>query len=463
MSDDKITESLWRRGNLSYKLHGNQHDIYTTMRESTDKKTVILAARRFGKSYLSAIFALEEGIRNPDSRIILLAPDKTQAYGIYTPILKSISQDAPKGFIRPTKSESKWYVGESELIFAGFDTIAESLRGGGTILVIIDEAGFVNIDEFEYVTKSILYPMLQKTIGKKQGRQIYISTPAKTPDHPFNVLWEQTLIEGKLKKYTIYDNPILTELDIAEIIKEQGGADSVGFRREYMCENVRDTGGLIIPKFEPRHVLGASTSIPTYPTKWLVGDIGGIRDKSALLVFGRVVTDNKIVILHEIILEPNTDVTEIGRTIRDLQKAHDIMNYHIWIDAHGQTLVDLQQMCGISATLPPKQDKDGAIAALNAAFYRDDIFISNSCDFTVKSFKNCMFNDKRTDFLRSEAYGHADAIMAAVYGYRVAQYVQELHTKQNKNFFGQTTSAQSSGVYATLAIGMKKLKHGWRK
>lgn len=460
MSEDKLIESLWLRGNLSYKLHGNQLDIYKTMRDSTEKKTVILAARRFGKSYLSAIFALEEGIRNPDSRIILLAPDKTQAYGIYTPILKNISQDAPKNFIRPTKSESKWYVGSSELIFAGFDTIAESLRGGGTILVIIDEAGFVNIDEFEYVTKSILYPMLQKTIGKKQGRQIYISTPAKTPDHPFNVLWEQTLLEGKLKKYTVYDNPILAEVDIEEIIKEQGGADSVGFRREYMCENVRDTGGLIIPKFESRHIF---MSAPTFPTRWLVGDIGGIRDKSALLIFGRNLLNNKIIIVDEVILSPNTDVTEIGRTIRELQKSHDIFNYHIWVDAHGQTLVDLQQMCGISATLPPKQDRDGAIAALNAAFYRDDIFVLNTCEFTIKSLKNCMFNEKRTDFLRSEAYGHADAIMAAVYGYRVAQYVQELGIKQSTTFFGQPSKVQSPGIYSKLATNMKKIKHIWRK
>lgn len=458
--DDKLAEALWHRGNLSYKLHGNQLEIYNIMRTSTEDETIILAARRFGKSYLSAIFACEEGIRNPNSRIILLAPDKTQAYGIYTPILKSISQDAPKNFIRPTKSESKWYVGESELIFAGFDTIAESLRGGGTILVIIDEAGFVNIDEFEYVTKSILYPMLQKTIGKQKGRRIYISTPAKTPSHPFNLMWEEAALHGKLHKYTIYDNPILTSEDIVEIIREQGGEDSVGFKREFLCENVRDTGGLIIPKFESRHVL---PSISTYPTRWMVGDIGGIRDKSALLIFGRNLLDNKIVILDEVILEPNTDVTEIGRTIRDLQKSHDIFNYHIWIDAHGQTLVDLQQMCGISATLPPKQDRDGAIAALNAAFYRDDIYITASCDFTVKSLKNCMFNEKRTDFLRSEAYGHADAIMAAVYGYRVAQYVQELGIKQSTTFFGQPSKVQSTGIYSKLATSMKQVKHLWRR
>lgn len=460
MSEDKLTESLWRRGNLSYKLHGNQLSIYETMRDSTDKKTVILAARRFGKSYLSAIFALEEGIRNPESRIILLAPDKTQAYGIYTPILKSISQDAPKNFIRPTKSESKWHVGDSELIFAGFDTIAESLRGGGTILVIIDEAGFVNIDDFEYVTKSILYPMLQKTIGKKQGRQIYISTPAKTPSHPFNILWEQTLLEGKLKKYTVYDNPILNKEDIEEIIKEQGGADSVGFRREYLCENVRDTGGLIIPKFEPKNI---TKDAVFSPTKWMIGDIGGIRDKSAVLVLGRSLLNHKIVILDEVILEPNTDVTEIGRTIRDLQKKHDIFNYHIWIDAHGQTLVDLQQMCGISATLPPKQDKDGAISALNAAFYREDVQVLNTCDFTIKSLMNCMFNENRTDFLRTEAYGHADAIMAAVYGYRVAQYVDEVGGKQAKTFFGQPSKHQSTGIYAKLATNIKAIKHVWRK
>lgn len=454
---DKLIEALWQKGNLSYKLHGNQKELYKAMRESTDKKTVILAARRFGKSYLSAVFATEEAIRNPDSRIILLAPDKNQAYSIYTPILKSISKDAPKNFIRPTKSEAKWHVGSSELVFAGFDTIAESLRGGGTILIIVDEAGFVNPDEFEYVTKSILYPMLQKTIGKQQGRQVYISTPAKTPDHPFNKLWETAKEEGKLQVYTIYDNPVLNPGDIEEIIKEQGGADSIGFRREYLCENVRDTGGLIVPKFEMRHILN---DVASHPTKWICGDIGGIRDKSVILVMGRNIIDGMMVILEEVVFEPNTEIMEIGKTIRMLTITHNVQPFHIWLDAHGQTLVDLHHMCGIMATLPPKQDRDGAIAALNAAFFRDEIFVSKNCEFTSKSLLNCMFNEKRTDFLRTEAYGHADAIMAAVYAYRVAVYVTLPKIITNGNS-SQINIKKSDGFYEGLGSKMKPTKIIW--
>jgi len=457
---DRIVEALWAKGELSYKLHGNQLELYRAMRDSADKKTVILAARRFGKSFLSAVFATEEAIRNPDARIILLAPDKNQAYSIYTPILKSISKDAPKNFIRPTKSEAKWHVGSSELVFAGFDTIAESLRGGGTILIIVDEAGFVNPDEFEYVTKSILYPMLQKTIGKQQGRQVYISTPAKTPSHPFNIMWEAAQEEGKLKVYTIYDNPVLTSEDILEIIKEQGGADSIGFRREYMCQNVRDTGGLIVPKFELRHVIGSKLEVPTHATKWIAGDIGGIRDKSVLHVFGRNLINNAIVILDEVVFEPNTDIMEIGKTIRSLTLTHQVQSFHVWLDAHGQTLVDLHHMCGIMATLPPKQDRDGAIAALNAAFFRDELYVASNCKFTSESLLNCMFNEKRTDFLRSESYGHADAIMSAVYGYRVAQYVA-MPKILTHGRGSQINIRKSDGFYEGIGKAMKPSKVIW--
>lgn len=460
---DILTEALWHRGELSYKLHGKQTEIYKIMRESAGDTTV-LAARRFGKSHLMAVFACEEAIRNPSSRIILLAPNKSQAYDIYTPIIRTISKDAPKGFVRPTKSESKWHVGESELIFAGFDTIAESLRGGGSILVIFDEVAFVIADEYEYVTKSIIYPMLQKTIGKKAGRKIWISTPAKTPDHPFNKHWETVEKEGKLHRYTIYDNPILSAQDIQDAINEQGGADSIGFRREYLCENVRDPGGLIIPKFEMRHILKPKEELSFHVNKWIVADGGGTRDKTVILVLGRQLQDNKIVILDEAVFEPNTDITEIGRMIKQLQTNHDVLNHHIWMDAHGQTLVDLYKICKISAPLPPKQDKDAAISALNAAFFMDEVFVAKNCQFLTLCLRNCMFNEKRTDFLRSEVYGHADAIMAAVYGYRVSQFVMQpkiLTSSRGSDY--QINLRREGSIYSEITEKIKPSKVLWQK
>lgn len=461
ISRTSLLDKLWYSGELSYKLHEGQKTIYKTMRNSTENTTVILSARRFGKSFFAAIYALEEAIKNPESKVILLAPDKHQAFEIYNPILKEISRDAPEGVIRPTKSEHKWHIYKSELIFAGFDTIAESLRGRGAILIIIDESGFVNADQYEYVTKSILSPMLQKTIGKKKGKVVYISTPAKTPDHPFNILWESFQKQGKLHKYTIYDNPILTKEDIDEIAAECGGYDSVAFRREYLCENVRDLGGLVIPKFDKHHILNAEGNNPHQSVCWIVGDLGGIRDKTVLLVFSRLSQNGKLVVIAESIFSPNVEIIEIGKGIIELQKKYAIQNYHIWIDAHGQSLVDLQQMCNITATLPPKQDRDGAISALNAAFFNDELFILSDCQLLVKSLFNCMFNEKRTDFLRTIEYGHADALMAAVYGYRVAKFVEPAKKNLGFGVGGQFTIKDSLTKLESITKAIHP-KNFWR-
>ncbi len=422
---DEVVEALWRRGHLRYKLHAKQKELYDILRSSEEDETV-LASRRWGKSFLFATFASEEAIRNPNSKVILIAPDKAQAYEIYTPIMVALSQDAPKGFVRPTKSESKWRVDNSELIFAGFDTVAESLRGKGSILIIFDEAGFVNADIYEYTTKSIIYPILQKTIGKKKGRKMWVSTPAKLPDHPFNVHWEAVQKTGRLHTYTIYDNPILSQQDIQEIIDEQGGSDSIGFRREYLCQNVRDTGGLIIPKFEEhRHVLDSLKGIDVFPYCWIAGDTGGIRDKYVFQVLGRRIQDNKIIVLADREFPRNTDTITLGDCIKELKNLYGIKDFHVWVDAPSQTLIDFYKLCGLTVSLPPKQDRDSAIAALNAAFFRDEMLVSSDCVFTVGSLNNCSFNKNRTDFLRSEKWGHADAIMTAVYGYRVAHLVTQ--------------------------------------
>ncbi|WP_186648997.1 terminase large subunit domain-containing protein [Fluviispira vulneris] len=422
---DKLTESLWLSGELSYKLHGNQKEIYNQMRSAkAGEEIVILAARRFGKSFLSAVYACELAIKFKNSKVILLAPSKDQAKEIYTPILKSISADAPRGFMRETKSVNKWVVGSSELVFAGFDTISEALRGRGAIAILVDEAGFTRADEYNYIIKSVLSPMLLPTFGgKPKGVLIFISTPAKLPDHPFNIKCEEHELQGKLKRYTVYDNPALTPEDITAIISECGGEDSPDFLREYMCRNVRDKGGLIIPKFDLENVINYSTRPSFDFVKWIVADTGGIRDKCVLHVFGRTVNDNKCVIIDERVLDENTDVMIIGKNILELSKEHEVNKNHIWVDAHGQTRVDLLSLCNISAPCPPKQDRDSAISALNAAFFRKDIFVLSNCEFTIKSLLNCTFNVSRTDFLRTAAYGHADAIMCAVYGWRVEQMV----------------------------------------
>jgi hypothetical protein len=93
---------------------------------------------------------------------------------------------------------------------------------------------------------------------------------------------------------------------------------------------------------------------------------------------------------------------------------------------------------GYQCRLPPKDDWLAQVNALNVAFAQDRIWIAPNCVFTIQSLVSGTFNKNRTDFERTHALGHCDALAALVYGYRCVDKTDPYPASaRNSQFFSK--------------------------
>ena len=213
---DAVTE-LWALGELSWKLHSTQLEMYKAYHKSQGLKFVINSSRRLGKSFFLLILACEEAIKNKRSRVCYASFTAKSVKTIITPLMNEILIDCPE-WLRPTwRSQDQKFIfpNGSEIQIAGTDAErAESLRGGAMHLGICDEAAFM--DDLEYIVSDIMMPMALST----DGRMILASTPPRSPSHHFTIYAQEAEVSGNYIKKTIYENPLYPEARIVKFMME---------------------------------------------------------------------------------------------------------------------------------------------------------------------------------------------------------------------------------------------------
>lgn len=413
----RVIEQKWKQGILSWKLHSAQKAIYATIRAlpSDVRECVIVCSRRFGKSYLGVVCALEDCIRNPGTIVRIVGPEIKQTTQIVVPLINKIIADAPAKFIRRTKSENKWIVGKSELVLGGFDASnIDTHRGSESNSIYIEECGSSDSDDYEYAMKDVLKPQLLHS----RGKLTHLTTLPPLLTHSFVL---DTIPEAKNNKaffrFTIYDNPLLDQDQIRDAIRDSGGEESVTFRREYLCEFIKDETVLVVPEFEPtRHV--EDVTLPEFAHYITVMDVGGVRDKTVAHLLYYDFARAKRVVYDERVFEPNTPSSDIIDEIRRME--HQVPNVkYRWADMSGQTHVDMNLMHGMPFQMPPKEDWEANINSLKIAMKTDRWVVNSKCHFTIMSLESATFNDTHTDFSRSQTLGHCDAIASLMYANRV--------------------------------------------
>ena len=90
---DRMTALAWQSGNLTYKLHSGQRQIWQALNDATAQEALLFISRQWGKSYLSACYALSYCLRNPDSIVRIAAPTLKQAKDIVSDNIGPISAD----------------------------------------------------------------------------------------------------------------------------------------------------------------------------------------------------------------------------------------------------------------------------------------------------------------------------------------------------------------------------------
>lgn len=443
---EKVRNFLWLEGDLEYKLDDLQRSISHTIRENFEdtKKICILSSRQIGKSYWAMVFALEYLIRNPGTICRVIAPTRESCEDIVADNLNVILSDAPPGVIARSSSKNRWNLfNKSSLRLGALERqYVDKNRGGNASLVIYEECGFVQSDDFVYGVNSVLGPQLLRS----NGRELFVSSPPEDPDHRLITgIKPECEGFGTFFSYAVLDSPTIkpnqvveaairsgcslepefvhalkagdvTTENVHEVAHRTGSKLSDAFRREFLAEIVRSSTLMVIPDFKD-DVTHVREIDPPPQSKWSVTiDWGGVRDKTCAILHTYDYMANKDLILDERVFEPNTPTSAIVDELKcSWHNNYDITA--VWADVAGQIQVDLTNV-GYPVTLPQKSDWLGSIQALAVKFTTNQILISPKCKFIRQSCRTGMFNKTKTDFERSASLGHCDGLAALMYAVR---------------------------------------------
>jgi hypothetical protein len=374
-------------------------------------------SRRYGKSYLATVMAIEKCLSTPNATVLIAAPSNKHAANIIVPLVRQICSEMPNGLIKPLKSQMRWqFSNGAQLILGGFDTASESFRGLAADLVIVDEAQATNSDNFLYVVNSILLPTLLSTGGKI----ILVYTPASTADHTLHTHTEiQAQANNALFSYNIHSCPLYSAEMIEEMCVAVGGKESLHWRREFLLEIVRDASNLCVPEFsETKNVTTTKYEGKTLEY-WIAADIGGVQDLSAFQLYCYNWSTDQMVVLAERTLPPNSSHPEIVQAIDELRAGKVIK--HLIMDASGDTRSNLAITYGLDITFPfkPKnEDLHSRLAKLRLFIATGKLAVHESCSLLIATLRSAQFNSGRTDFERTSLLGHCDHLAALLYGFK---------------------------------------------
>lgn len=409
---------LWSVGDLSYKLWDQQLDIYKVIRSFPRhvQTVVALLARQYGKSVMGCVMATEDCLNNSEVVVMIIGPTIKQTRAIVRPRMRLVTKDSPEGFIRFVKSEDTYYFKNgSELKLGGFDSNSSDHRGKTLHKVYIEEILESDPDTYLDFLRSDLVPALTHS---KHAQIVFLTTLPKIPDHPFcTETIPDAEKEGAFFIRTIYDNTKIDKDQFDSIVKLCGGIDSIDFKREYLCQQVRDSTIVLCPEFDEKiHV--TEFKIPEYINYWIGGDMGGVRDKHAFYLMGYDFERDKILVIDERFFEPETISDIIIHQLRDMESNLKIVGRYV--DSDGQIQVDFLHQHKYPIVLPRKDELEATVNQVRVSVARSKIEISKKCKNLIMTLRSGTFNENKTDLARTKALGHMDAFMALAYGIRHA-------------------------------------------
>lgn len=204
---------------LNFQLLKWQQEVF---KDKTRFK-VIAAGRRCGKSRLSAVTLLIEGINCPEgSSVMYVAPTLGQARTIIWDLLMELGRPIIKS--AHINNLEITLVNGRKILVRGADN-PDSLRGVSLTYLVMDEVAFIKAEIWEKV--------LRAALSDKKGRAMFISTPSGR-NHFYE--WYKIGQDGidpewKSWHFTTADNETI---DPKEIEAAKRTLSSFAFNQEYM-------------------------------------------------------------------------------------------------------------------------------------------------------------------------------------------------------------------------------------
>lgn len=428
LSRQDALNEMWRRGSIYWKLDAFQMELYKLYKTSPHKIQTWLLSRRSGKSFAGAVLAIEQCIKKPNSIVKFVSPTKLQCNLILRPLFRKILSDCPKD-IAPEFREKDYifyFPNGSEIQLAGTDSEhAEKLRGGDADFIFVDEAG--SCSKLDYVITSILIP----TTFITKGKVILASTPPIESEHDFLTYIERAEQNGTLIKKTIYENPRLTKEDIEEAIRDVGGVDTDAYKRELMCQIIKDSTTVVLPEFteELEKKIVKDWPRPPHFEAYEAMDLGG-KDLTVVLFGYHDFRADKVIIEDEVVVDFRQQGNNIGRLVELIKEKEKILWYNTLTNEQKKPYLRIsdinyivtQEISKISNhevnfQTTKKDDPETAINNLRVLLNAEKIIIHPRCITLLRHLRHVKWSSKinKAVFARSGENGHYDAVSACIY------------------------------------------------
>lgn len=430
---DAIRE-LWRRGQLNWKLHSVQREMHDAFHKAKPNSlNVWLISRQLGKTYCLAILALEQCLKKSNSIVKMITDTKLHLESILQPTFRDILLDCPVDLL-PNYNATKYiyhFPNGSQIQLAGSDNKHyERLRGQKTNLVLIDEAGFCN--DLDEMIGSVLIPTTTHTGAKI----ILASTPPIESGHHFLQIMERAQLNNQFIKKTIDDNPLLNAEQKSNLEESMGGRHSERFRREFLCELLRENVSTVIPEFTPE----LQTEIvrewpkPPFRNNYVSMDLG-FKDLTVLLFGYYDYRAAKIIIEDEIVVDFQKPDINLEYVTKLLIKKEEELYTNVYtnelivprrvsdINYIVTNEIEKYSFGKIKFEAAQKDDNEAAINDLKVKIAGKHIIIHPKCVTLIRHLENAKWKPGQKSILaRSPDNGHYDALDALKYLARSIDY-----------------------------------------
>ena len=211
---------------LNIDLHPAQLQIF----KSDARFKIVVAGRRFGKSYLSAWLLLINAIQSKSKDVFYIAPTFQQAKDIMWSMLKDLGQDL---IVQAYENTAVLTLINGRKIYLKGSDRPETLRGTGISYVVLDEYASMKPVVWEQI--------IRPSLADVQGRALFIGTPAGK-NHFFD-LYNDAEEDNEWDRFQFrsIDNPFLPATEIQASKKNMS---TMSFRQEFEASFETFTGGI---------------------------------------------------------------------------------------------------------------------------------------------------------------------------------------------------------------------------
>lgn len=402
----------------NWYLKESQKELYKMLRSK--KRVISNCHRRFGKGTTILTYVFE---RMLTEKIIVRygAPTQNQAYDILSILIEHIFIHCPS---KAPKLVGGQYVtpNGSVMHVFGVKDRAELDKGRGTEahIIVADEYGFWRYKP-SYALRSVLSPQLDDT----DGQLIIASTPPEDLTHPF--ITEELRsgeTDGSLFYWDIEKSLAIGDISPrkhAKIIERCGGTDSDSYKREYELDLVSNRSRLVIPEAQHEKLYVKDYEVPDFKDCYVCFDLG-FKDYT-FGVFGYYdFKTAQLVIIDELALNYSS-TSHIAAEAKRVEEEHSIKDPMRFADSSDpQQIYDMchDHSYNISPILKRskmtgKGFQESVINGLRIAIGNEGIIIDKRCKNLIAHIKYGIWNERRTDFERTESLGHLDGLMALAY------------------------------------------------